>query len=978
LTEILRHRAVRKHDRDLRRWSHRVHAVPVIASRRCSEPVETCNLFGSGIQKASAKGREYVTDNDHALAVRLDVVSRIARVASASLGLEELLQVVYETVTPFFKHEAYLVSEYIRETDSLCVLFGTEAGERLDSISIPLDGLSGIVVREERSLYVPDLQAPHPLLPEPVTVGADKLFGSWLSVPIRVRDRTIATLAIMAEEANAYTKDDERLLETVADQLAIAIDNARLFEETRNQAERLGFLNRVSQAVNTTLDLTELLEGLHREIVSMFEHNQFLCILHREKKNELELLFGVMDGKRLPRETKPFGGFAGIVIGERRTLHVHDYDLEKNRLPSPNLAPGETSLPRTWLGVPLVVGDRVLGALCIMTDRPHAYSGAMERLFETLADQLAFAISNAEVFRATREAAERLGIVNRIGRAVAREDDLVPLAETVHREIAPVFEADTFFIALLNEEEQMIDFPFMIDEGKRSDSDSVPIGQGLTSIVIESKKTLHINNSEEYSRVLGEPFLFGSMKAPETWLGIPLFVEGRVIGVINVQSYKPFAYTEGQALLLETVADQIAMSFEKARLFQAAQREIEERTRAEERLAAERTLLRTIIDNIPDLIYSKDRKGRFVVANKAISELFGFDTPEELLGESLEDLLPEDDAAVYIAEEKGIVVVGNPVLDAEEQIIDQSTGQQRWLLVTKLPLVDAHGKTIGIVGIDRDITARKKAEEEVKRYLAEVEVANEEVKQFAYIVSHDLRAPLVNLKGFSAELKNAMEVLAPHLAHVMDGLEESERAEIAMLLDEDIPEALQFIETSVTRMDGFINSVLKLSRLGRRELTFQTVDVTQFVETCRQSLAHQMEERKVELIVGDLPEIIADPTAIEQIIGNLLTNAVNYLDPERFGRIEIGGERMSLGTKFWIKDNGRGISKEDEEKVFAPFRRAGKQNVVGEGMGLSYVRTMVRQHGGQIWFESEPDIGTTFFFTIADQSNERKTDGKPG
>jgi len=115
---------------------------------------------------------------------------------------------------------------------------------------------------------------------------------------------------------------------------------------------------------------------------------------------------------------------------------------------------------------------------------------------------------------------------------------------------------------------------------------------------------------------------------------------------------------------------------------------------------------------------------------------------------------------------------------------------------------------------------------------------------------------------------------------------------------------------------------------------------------------------------------------MEQIIGNILTNAVNYLDPERPGRIEIGGERTSLETRFWIKDNGRGIAKEDGEKVFAPFRRAGKQDVVGEGMGLSYVRTMVRQHGGQIWFDSVPGVGTTFYYTIATQHRKGTPHGK--
>ena len=99
---------------------------------------------------------------------------------------------------------------------------------------------------------------------------------------------------------------------------------------------------------------------------------------------------------------------------------------------------------------------------------------------------------------------------------------------------------------------------------------------------------------------------------------------------------------------------------------------------------------------------------------------------------------------------------------------------------------------------------------------------------------------------------------------------------------------------------------------------------------------------------------------------SLTLRALAGLLRPRTGRIEIGGDRTTLGTRFWIRDNGRGIAKEDEEKILAPFRRAGKQDVAGEGMGLSYVRTMVRQHGGQIWFESEPGVGTTFYFTVAE------------
>ena len=176
-------------------------------------------------------------------------------------------------------------------------------------------------------------------------------------------------------------------------------------------------------------------------------------------------------------------------------------------------------------------------------------------------------------------------------------------------------------------------------------------------------------------------------------------------------------------------------------------------------------------------------------------------------------------------------------------------------------------------------------------------------------------------------------------------------------------------------MDSFINAVLKLSRLGRRELSLKSVDMNALVEAARQSLAHQIEERHVALTVTDLPEIVADQTSMEQVIGNLFSNAVHYLDPDRQGVIEIGGKREDLSTTFWVRDNGRGISEDDAPKVFAPFRRAGKQDVPGEGMGLSYVKTMVRMHGGQIWFESKLGVGTTFFFTIANDLAKGEVDG---
>ena len=252
----------------------------------------------------------------------------------------------------------------------------------------------------------------------------------------------------------------------------------------------------------------------------------------------------------------------------------------------------------------------------------------------------------------------------------------------------------------------------------------------------------------------------------------------------------------------------------------------------------------------------------------------------------------------------------------------------------------------------------------LEQALDELEQANEEVKHFAYIVSHDLRAPLVNLKGFTAELRSSLAALGPACEAALPHLDDARRQEAAAALGKDIPEALDFIGSAVTRMDRFIEALLTLSRLGRRELVHERIDLGQVVQNVLKGLAHQIAARQVEVVVQPLPEVLADRTSIEQIVGNILVNAVNYLEPGRPGRIEVGGGSDEENVFFFVRDNGRGIAQEDMPKVFAAFRRAGRQDIPGEGMGLVYVQTLVRRHGGQIRCQSTLGAGTTFTVTL--------------
>lgn len=278
----------------------------------------------------------------------------------------------------------------------------------------------------------------------------------------------------------------------------------------------------------------------------------------------------------------------------------------------------------------------------------------------------------------------------------------------------------------------------------------------------------------------------------------------------------------------------------------------------------------------------------------------------------------------------------------------------------------------GIVCVAVDITGRKRAEEALKRSSEELQQSNEELKNFAYIVSHDLRAPLVNIKGFSEELGHSIQEFTSLLQKYSGQADAEEKQRTEKLVKKDIPEALGFIGSSVTRMDALINSILKLSRLGRNELKPEQLHTEKLVHHLLKTLAHQIDMHKAEVTIGPLPDIIMDKTAAEQIFGNLLDNALKYLEPSRPGEIAVTAEQSAAETTFTIRDNGRGIAKEDTQKVFELFRRVGRQDVPGEGMGLTYVKTLVRRLGGRISCESEPGVGSAFSFTIPARSQMEK------
>lgn len=273
--------------------------------------------------------------------------------------------------------------------------------------------------------------------------------------------------------------------------------------------------------------------------------------------------------------------------------------------------------------------------------------------------------------------------------------------------------------------------------------------------------------------------------------------------------------------------------------------------------------------------------------------------------------------------------------------------------------------------------AHQNLEQRVVERTAELSRAHQELKDLLHIISHDLRAPLVNLRGFAGELRRSLDQLRELVTPALGRLAEDRREELDWLLDDDLPEALGFIDSSVNRVDHFMNTLLKLSQEGRRELVPEPVDLAALAAEVLQVLAFQLEQRRARVTVGELPVITADRMSMEQILNNLLSNAVLYLDPERPGAVEISAEENGNQVLLRVKDNGRGIAEDDLPHIFRPFRRGRHQDVPGEGMGLAYVKTLVQRHGGRIWCESEPDAGTTFSLTLSSTYLEQSLAAAP-
>jgi hypothetical protein len=442
-------------------------------------------------------------------------------------------------------------------------------------------------------------------------------------------------------------------------------------------------------------------------------------------------------------------------------------------------------------------------------------------------------------------------------------------------------------------------------------------------------------------------------------LMVPLRVRNEPVGTISVVRYRPgrAPLDEIDVELATSLASHAALAISNSRLLQRAQSEFDRRVKAETALfesehlrRAERDVARAnsfldaIVENIPDMVFVKDAVTlTFTRFNRAGEELLGL-TREALVGKSDYDFFPRAEAEFFIQKDRE-TLAGKAMVDIPEEPIQTAHGL-RWLHTKKVPILDAEGTPLYLLGISQDITERRRAEAELVRAKEDTEAANRELEAFSYSVAHDLRSPLRAIDGFSQALLE----------------------DYGEKLDQDGRDYLQRVRGSAQHMAHLIDDLLTLSRVTRAEMRREPIDLGELARAIFVRLKSLAPERRVDVVVGDGLDVSGDPGLLAIVLENLLGNAWKFTSKRREARIELGRTEQGGRKVFFVRDDGAGFDMAYAGRLFGVFQRLHHVNEFeGTGIGLATVQRIVKRHGGSIWAEGEIDRGAVFFFTLADE-----------
>ena len=800
------------------------------------------------------------------------------------------------------------------------------------------------------------------------------LLGAKLFVGLAGKDGPTGWLALGQRlSRKPYTPQDLTFLENLADQASVAIGRVQTVANLERRIQEMNALTRVSQGVNITLTFDDVMELIFAQTGQIIPASEFHITLYSKAGDYYYYAFCVENRERLEElENSPLPANLGLgheVISKGRPILTQDYLRECQ---ARNVTPSLQNV-FAWMGVPLNAGADTIGSLGIGSrDASVTYSRAQLDLLQAVADQTAGAIVKARLLEETQQRAYQLSTLNDLTRQLTSTLELEPLLQNILENAVNILNCEAGSLFLVDE--QTDDLVFKVTVGPPSSAEligqHVPAGSGIVGRAAQAREPVVENQAQT------SPVHFASTDqqtgfTSKSLLAVPLLYKDRVIGVIEVINRKDgLPFVEDDKTLLSAFAGQAAVGIENARLFTLTDQELAARV---EELSVMQRIGRELNASL-----EIDRAMRITLEwamrqSKAEAGLIGMMADEELsvmaeqgygdLTDRFADgLLPLD-----------MPTIKSAMQTAQPQQVSLQANENEGILPgahTQIVIpIRREADVIGLLFLEsvndslQDVAFLNRLSDQAAiaisnaQLYGEVQQANNAKSEFVSFVAHELKNPMTSIKGYT-ELLSAGAV-GP--------------------INEMQTNFLSTIRSNVERMSTLVSDLNDNSKIeaGRLRLEYKAVSVPEIVDDVVRSTRRQIEDKKQELqldIPDSLPQIWADQTRVGQIMTNLVSNAHKYT-PEG-GKIIVGAEvtanhwdpsGAAQVVHIWVKDNGIGISAEDQVKIFGKFFRSEDQKareVPGSGLGLNITKSLAEMQGGKIWFESEFRKGTTFHFTI--------------
>jgi PAS domain S-box-containing protein len=544
-----------------------------------------------------------------------------------------------------------------------------------------------------------------------------------------------------------------------------------------------------------------------------------------------------------------------------------------------------------------------------------------------------------EALQRSEEEAKRLSQENAvmadIGRIISSTLDINEVYARFVEAVRHLVDFDRISISTFDSEHHTATIAYAMGKEipERRLGEVFPLSQSVYEHILKTRSSVLVQTEDAREIETRFPFLRASLQSGfKSAISVPLISKDQIIGVLNLRSIKPNAYTERDLKIAESIGIQIAGAIANTLLF-AEHKSTEEALRESERK------FRDLYDNAPLGYQEYNLEGTITNVNRTDLDMLGY-TVEEIIGLPIWKLNVNEETVreQVMSKLAGALPPGKEL----ERIYRRKNGTTFPVLIEDRLILDEKGRINGIRCTVQDITERKRMEEALKEKTEELARSNKDLEQFAYVASHDLQEPLRMVTSY-------VQLLAQRYKGK---------------LDSDADEFIGFAVDGAVRMWKLINDLLTYSRVGMRGNGLEPTDSEAVLAQSLRDLKVAVEENGALVTHDPLPTVMADHPQLGQLFQNLIGNAIKFRGKEP-PRVHVSARRSGNEWTFSVRDNGIGIAPEYSERIFIIFQRLhSRQEYAGTGIGLAICKKIVERHGGRIWVESEVGKGTTFYFTF--------------